>query len=203
MTGAARATLAVLLLAVTLVLGACGSSSGSATRSAPAADAGQPNDADIAFATGMISHHQQAVTMADLAAERATDPRVKDVAARVRSAQAPEIETMSGWLTGWGKRVPRAGEGHDMSDHAHGPDGQELGGMLSDQDLYDLVKAVGPAFDRRWIDLMTRHHEGAVAMARTEMDTGASPAARALAEQVVKSQSAEIEEMKGLLAALP
>jgi uncharacterized protein (DUF305 family) len=202
-TGKARTTLAVLLLAVALALGACGNGSGSTTDSAATAGAGQRNDADVAFATGMIPHHQQAVTMADLAAERATDSRVKELATKVKAAQAPEIETMSGWLTGWGKRVPRAGEGHDMSDHAHGPDGEEVGGMMSDKDLYDLVKAVGPAFDRRWLDLMIRHHEGAVTMARTEIDTGAFPAAKTLAGQIVQSQSTEIEEMKGLLAALP
>ena len=140
--------------------------------------------------------------MADMAADRATDPKVKALAAKVKAAQAPEIETLSGWLTGWGKPVPQAGEGHDMSGHDHDTESGEMVGMMSEQEMTDLGKAAGPVFDRRWLDMMIRHHEGAVTMARTEIDTGAFPAAKTLAEQIVTSQRAEIEEMKGLIAAL-
>src|SRR3546814_10035762 len=53
------------------------------------------NDADVAFAQQMIPHHQQAVEMAQLAADRAERQEVKDLAARVEAAQAPEIARRS------------------------------------------------------------------------------------------------------------
>ena len=70
------------------------------------------NTADVTFATGMIPHHQQAIEMAQLAETRASNPQVKDLAARIRTAQDPEIATMSGWLRQWGQPMPSAVAGH-------------------------------------------------------------------------------------------
>ena len=83
-----------------------GSPPGASSSSAPAAPSAsaQPsatfNDADVMFAQMMIPHHEQAVEMADLAATRASDPEVKELATKIKAAQDPEIQTMKGWLTG-------------------------------------------------------------------------------------------------------
>jgi uncharacterized protein (DUF305 family) len=71
------------------------------------------NDADVMFAQMMTPHHQQAVTMANLATTRASDPQLKSLAAQIKAAQAPEITTMTGWLTSWG-RPTAAPSGHTM-----------------------------------------------------------------------------------------
>jgi uncharacterized protein (DUF305 family) len=75
-----------------------------ATRSA--SPVGDHNDADVAFATGMIPHHQQAVQMAEMAIRKATTPAVKQLATAVKTAQGPEIRQMSGWLTSWESPFP-------------------------------------------------------------------------------------------------
>ena len=77
------------------------SGSASAMMPPPAASA-EHNAADLAFAQQMIVHHQGAVEMADMAPSRAANQQVKDLAARIKAAQAPEIEQMTGWLTLWG-----------------------------------------------------------------------------------------------------
>ncbi len=208
----ARPSLAVGLLAGALALVGCGSghdmssmpTGGSATSSAPAAGApagspaaGPHNDADVRFATGMIPHHAQAIQMADLAAERAVSAEVKELAAKVKSAQTPEIQQLSGWLTGWGAPVP-ATSGSMAMDHGAGQHGGMVG-MMSEQEMSALAAASGTAFERLWLQMMIKHHEGAVTMARTQLAQGGNASAKELAQAIVTSQSAEIATMKGLL----
>jgi len=146
----------------------------------------------------MIPHHNQAVEMADLAVKQATDPRVKALAPKIKAAQRPEVERMSGWLTGWGEPVPGSSGGHDMSAM-----GDQTGGMMSAQEMTNLGKATGPGFDRMWLQMMVRHHQGAVKSARTEVAQGVNPESKVLAQAIIDSQSAEIAEMSSILAGIP
>ncbi len=157
--------------AASVLLAACGGSGADSTGSGHGAHAkpssvpatpGQHNAADTAFAQGMIPHHRQAVEMAELASTRAGSAEVKKLAEEIRKAQDPEIRTLSGWLTAWGEPVPAEGSG-DHSAHGAG-----AAGMMSAQEMDGLKAASGGAFDTAFMELMIKHHEGAVAMARTE-----------------------------------
>jgi uncharacterized protein (DUF305 family) len=149
------------------------------------------NDADVAFAQGMIPHHRQAVAMAELAGGRTENPAVLDLAARIEAAQAPEIDTLTAWLQEWDVEVPAG----DMAGMDHG----DMSGMGSPEDLAALEAALGAGFDRLFLEQMTVHHEGAVQMAQTELADGADPDVLALARTVAESQQAEIDEMAALL----
>ncbi|MEU8324515.1 DUF305 domain-containing protein [Nonomuraea sp. NPDC048881] len=161
----------------------------SATASAPPS---QPsfNDADVMFAQMMIPHHQQAVEMAELAPQRAKDPEIKKLAADIKAAQDPEIQTMKGWLTEWGKPVPSGGMGHDMP------------GIMSAEDMKKLDGAKGAAFDRLFAEQMIAHHEGAIEMARTEQASGVNPQAKELAKAIESTQQAEVAQLRKLLERL-
>lgn len=200
-----RITAVAAAAAASFVLAACGAAndgaaaghgghpaqSPSASASSPAAQ-GQHNAADVAFATGMIPHHRQAVEMADLAPSRAGSAEVKQLAEAIKKAQDPEIKTLSGWLTSWGEQVPAAGAaGH--SGHGAG------GGMMTAGEMDQLGKASGKAFDTAFMELMIKHHEGAVAMAKTEQAEGVFPEAKTMAAAIISSQTAEIATMNGLL----
>ncbi|MEV0300951.1 DUF305 domain-containing protein [Streptomyces prasinus] len=186
--------------AAALVLAACGGDDGSsaaghgghstATASASTSQ-GQHNAADVAFAKGMIPHHRQAVEMADLAPERAQSAEVKKLAADIKKAQDPEIKTLSGWLTSWGEEVPADGA---MDHSMHGMDG-----MMTAEEMTELENASGKAFDTAFMEMMIKHHEGAVEMAKTEQADGAYAPATKMAEEIIASQSAEIEQMNQLL----
>ncbi len=133
--------------------------------------------------------------MADLAPGRAGSPEVEKLAAEIKKAQDPEIRTLSGWLTAWGEEVPA--EGAAMDHSSHGMDGMD--GMMTDQEMRGLEDASGEAFDTAFLELMVKHHQGALAMAETERADGAFAPARKMAAQIITSQSAEIERMNGLL----
>lgn len=180
------------VLAASLLLGACGGPESPAPASS--SQAGH-NAADVAFAQQMIPHHQQALEMAKMVPSRSSDPKVVDLAGRIDRAQDPEIRQMQGWLKAWGVAATSHAMpgGHEMSgDHA-------MTGMMSDADMKSLDAAKGPAFDRSWLDMMVKHHQGAVEMAKTELAQGSDAGAKALAQKIIEAQQAEIAEMQGLL----
>jgi len=148
------------------------------------------NEADVTFATEMIPHHRQAVEMAKLAETRAKSAEVKELAMKIMSAQDPEIQTMSGWLTTWGKPVPDDMAGMDMSG--------SMPGMMSSADMDKLTKASGAEFDQMFLTMMISHHQGAIEMAKTEEASGMNADAEALAAQIEQAQAREITTMQGL-----
>lgn len=150
------------------------------------------NQADITFASSMVPHHQQAIEMADLALVQASSGEVRRLATQIKAAQGPEIASMTGWLTGWGAAPMPSG--HDMG-------GMGMDGMMTAQEMSALKDESGTAFDRMWLQMMIRHHEGAVSMARTQLSEGRDPGAKTLARAVIDGQTKEIATMAGLLKA--
>ncbi|MGL5817522.1 MAG: DUF305 domain-containing protein [Phycicoccus sp.] len=188
---ARRAAVPTAALALVLVITGCGGEHSTAGgHDMPAgggsSSASDHNAADVMFAQMMVPHHEQAVEMADLVPDRSDSPEVEELAAEIRAAQQPEIDTMSGWLEQWGADMSMSG-GHSM------------GGMMSDADLAELGSLRGAAFDRRWLAMMIEHHEGAVDMAKDQIRGGASAPAKELARVVVSTQQAEIDRMRSLL----
>lgn len=198
--------------ATALLLAGCGNSEqpagtdhGNTPPSTGAAEQATHNDADVTFAQQMVPHHQQALEMAALAASRGSNDKVKDLANRIKQAQDPEIQVMNGWLAQWGvtSTSPPTGMDHGSTgtsapgmDHGAGP------GMMAEDEMRQLEQASGADFDHMFLEMMIRHHQGAVEEARTEVAQGANPDAKALAQRIIDAQQAEIAEMEGLLKAL-
>jgi uncharacterized protein (DUF305 family) len=148
------------------------------------------NEQDVTFVRMMIPHHQQAVDMAKLATEKATDQRVKDLATRIQGAQDPEIQELTALLESWGVEEMSDMDHNSMSGH----------GMMTDDQMAQLEQATGADFNQMWLEMMIEHHDGAVTMAETQVAKGSDPDAKALAEQVIDVQEAEVTEMQGMLA---
>lgn len=143
---------------------------------------------DIMFAQMMIPHHEQAIEMSTLAETRSQNPEVLALAAKIKAAQTPEIETMKGWLA-------KAGASLDMGHAMH------MDGMLSEAQMQALKKASGVEFDRLFLEGMILHHQGAVEM--TKMVTGSkNEDAHSLGHSIDDAQTDEIAYMKELLGKL-
>ncbi|MFF7884073.1 DUF305 domain-containing protein [Streptomyces sp. NPDC020794] len=167
-----------------------GSKSPATATATAAARAGDADEADVTFAQMMIPHHEQAVEMAQLADGRASDAEIKDLAAKIEKAQDPEIKTMTGWLKSWGKPTAKG----DMPGMGMGGDG-----MMSDKDMKELKAMQGKEFDKMFAQMMIDHHNGAIAMAKTEQKSGQDADAKKMADAIVTGQSAEVKQLKSIL----
>jgi uncharacterized protein (DUF305 family) len=170
-------TALVALLAAMCALAACGTDKPT-HETHTAANGDTFNDADVTFATDMIPHHAQALVMVDLTMGRRLHPKVRALTEAIRTAQTPEIEQMTTWLTDWDKPIPAT-----MRDHVHaeGHGGMEMDsempGMMTDEQMSELEAAKGAAFQKLWLEMMIEHHQGAIEMATTERADGRFPSA--------------------------
>ena len=146
------------------------------------------SNADIMFAQMMIPHHQQAVDMGTLAEARTNDPSVRALAAQIKSEQVPEIIQMKSWLS---ESDSNMNMGHEMG----------MNGMLSDAEMAELTNSSGTAFDVLYLAGMIAHHQGAISMAQTVVNSE-NAEVKALAEAIISSQTKQITELQNLLAAV-
>ena len=149
------------------------------------------NDADVMFAQMMLPHHEQAIELADMALDPTlmAGEQVKTLASQIKSAQDPEIDLMTQWLTDWEKPLMDMSEEHDMS----------MDGMLSVDEIAALGQLMGEEFDQAWATAMIAHHKGAIKMAETVKDDGQSTLVQDLANLIMQAQQSEIAVLETLL----
>jgi uncharacterized protein (DUF305 family) len=186
------------------------SATAAATTSAPGAQA--HNDADVMFSQHMIPHHQQAIEMSDiLLAKQGIDPKVTELATKIKAAQDPEIQQMRGWLDEWGNPpmspmpsgdMPMPSGDMNMPEHGGMPGMSSGQGMMSEQDMTSLKNAQGVEASRLFLTQMTKHHQGAITMAQREISDGQYPPAVEMARTIVATQQQEIDTMNGILGSL-
>jgi len=152
-----------------------------------------PTAADILFVQRMIPHHAQALEMTALVPGRSASPEVPVLAQRIETSQRDEIVQLERWLRERGQAVP--------TPHASHPGHSTLmPGMLDDTQLAALERARGAEFDRLFVDLMIRHHQGALVMVQELYATGGGlePASDRFAREVEADQRIEITRMEQL-----
>ena len=155
-------------------------------------------EADVRFMQGMIPHHAQALEMTALVDARTADETMRRLAQRIELSQEDEIEMMQEWLRSRGQDVPGV-------DAHHAPGWEPMPGMLTPEEMDRLAAAEGVAFDRLFLELMIKHHQGAVTMVGNLLDQpGAAQDSQlfAFASDVTSDQAAEIDRMDAMLAAL-
>lgn len=87
-----------------------------------------------------------------------------------------------------------------MNDQAEFAKGMDAGMERMMRDMHSALYTGNP--DADFLAMMIPHHQGAVEMARLVLIHGRDPATRRLAEDIIASQSAEIQAMKRRLAML-
>ncbi|MFD4586802.1 DUF305 domain-containing protein [Streptomyces sp. NPDC058434] len=184
---------------------------GGGAAAAPAADS-----ADAGFARDMAVHHQQAVEMSFVVRDRTQDEEVRRLAYDIANTQANQRGMLLGWLDLWG--LPKVDSGAEPmawmeqaqgkgghGDGAHGDDGGQpdsgavMPGMATRAELDRLAKASGKQAEVLYLQLMTDHHQGGVAMAEGCASLCTVPQEKALAQGMVDAQQSEMDLMADLL----
>ena len=170
------------------------------------------HEADAAFMVGMIHHHAQALVMSRHALRNDAGPTIRTLAARIINGQQDEIAFMRRWLEDRDLDAPdplgeQGGEEADVSSARPmpAPGAHRMPGMLSQEQMAELQKAQGMAFDRLFLAYMIEHHEGAVTMVRELLATDGAAQADAvfkLASDIQADQSSEIARMRSMLEGL-
>ena len=176
-------------LAALLALPAAGAS--------PALAAGKANATDRAFVRQMVPHHQMATEMAEMAKTDGEHAKIRRLARKIIKAQSGEIRTLSQIARNLGvtpAEMPMDGE---MSEQTMRD--LETLGLTTEQSgmTMDMTELEGAEpFDRMFIDMMIAHHQGAIRMARAELDKGKNRRLRTIARAIVRDQKKEIRTMK-------
>lgn len=161
--------------------------------------------ADVAFMTGMIAHHSQAIVMARMAPSHGASPAVRTLCDRIINAQNDEILTMQQWLRDRNQPVPDAKPG-PMKMMMDGMEHEMLmPGMLTSAQMMQLDAAHGHEFDRLFLSFMIQHHNGAIEMVKDLFATPAAGQAELVfkfASDVNVDQTTEVARMQRMLAAI-
>ncbi|MFF3664514.1 DUF305 domain-containing protein [Microtetraspora malaysiensis] len=173
---------------------------------------GTPGDTspEAGFARDMAVHHAQAVEMAFAVRDASTDGPIRNLAYDIITTQSTQRGIFMGWLQQWGldqasDRPPMAwmaghGHGGPSTGAATGTQGV-MPGMATPEEMDQLRAAKGRDAEILFLQLMIRHHEGGVDMARGAVRLSDRTEVRELAQHIVDGQTAEITLMKGFLQA--
>lgn len=173
----------------------------------PAWEVQVPGPVDVGFSQDMAVHHDQAVLMAGLAAQRG-GITTKAIADSILRGQSQQIGTLRGWLQLWGEPatalIPMqwaAGDRVALQTQQSRAQGHEvMAGMASPQEMLSLWGKRGDEFDVLFMQLMIRHHLGGIDMARYAAEHGQLEAVQQIARVMMVQQVEEVAQMQRLLA---
>jgi uncharacterized protein (DUF305 family) len=169
---------------------------------------GSPRDDSVeaGFARDMATHHAQAVDMSFLVRDKSSDHDMRTLAADIIVTQSTQRGVFMGWVQQWG--LPQASSRPRMAwmpGHAHQAPAADravlMHGMATDAELRSLADASGVEAEIRFLQLMIRHHEGGIVMARTLLALSDRRELVQVAKSIEEGQAAEIALMRNMLAA--
>lgn len=165
--------------------------------------------ADIAFMTGMIGHHAQAIVMSRMAPTHGASAEIRTLAARIINSQQDEITAMQRWLRDRQQPVPDATSSSMpmMMNDMPGMSGAMMHhmlmpGMLTEEQMKTLDASRKKAFDENYLTFMIQHHRGALSMVKDLFATdgaGQDELVFKFASDANVDQTTEIARMERML----
>jgi len=149
----------------------------------------QDRSVDQGFIRHMSTHHEQGILLASMAAERAGDPHLRALSKLMAASQGGETRILAHWWTSWFDEPMQTCSAQERA---------AMPGLLDAADLAKLQSIEASSFDGLFVDLMTRHHKGAVAMADALLRGQSDPRLMIMAHAIRHAQQGEIALMHGI-----
>ncbi|MEJ7756501.1 MAG: DUF305 domain-containing protein [Nocardioidaceae bacterium] len=154
--------------------------------------AGQPFDAQ--FLDQMIVHHEGAIMSTRAMIADSSRPELRGLAEDILTSQREQITQMRAWRAEW---YPELESTFDMGGSMMG--GSMMGGSM----MGGSMMGGDSGTERMYLQMMIVHHQLGVDMAEQAQAEAVHPKLKELAEVIAKEQAAQIEQMRGYLAASP
>ncbi|HEX8051624.1 MAG TPA: DUF305 domain-containing protein [Thermoleophilaceae bacterium] len=167
----------VLVLLLAALAGGCGEGDGGfGIVDAATAD---PNATDAAFARAIVPQEREALALARIARRRALRRELREIAKKMLAQPPERIRELGGIAA-------------DLEHDGVRPAGAEMNRRpTGTSGLRDAV-----SFDFRFMELMIRHLERAVAMSEEEQDRGGHPRLKYLAGELMKTHERELDALR-------
>jgi len=198
----------VAVAALATFSAACGSAAARPGATAPSAAAvavPAANPADVAFMSGMIHHHAQAIVMAGWSSTHGASDRIRTLSQRITVSQTDEIRMMQQWLREHGQPAPEPSPTGQMMMMGGVEHEMLMPGMLTPDQMAQLDAARGADFDRLFLTFMIQHHEGALTMVDELLGSyggGVDDFIYKVASDTFADQGSEIDRMQRMLDAM-
>jgi uncharacterized protein (DUF305 family) len=180
-----------LLLVAAAVIGVvgCGGDDDAAGEQQTVASGGVPFDR--AFIDAMVPHHQAAIEMAHESKDAGlSQAELVKIADDIIAAQQTEIDQMLEWREEWFGSKER--ESHAAALEVLGLSMAEAG--MEQHGAMNLANADN--VDQAFAEMMVRHHEGAIRMARQAEHNADHDEVKQLAGEIIVAQQREVEVME-------
>ncbi|WP_170179527.1 DUF305 domain-containing protein [Solirubrobacter pauli] len=169
-----------ILLALALLVSACGGKAAEPSRSAP------PLPVDDAFAVRIAGHQQTGLALARAAATEGKSVSVRKLAGQIAARREKTLPMLLERLADVPSRdgLPDLGVSPQEAADGIGPD------------ALDGARPLDTAF----LTLMAQHNRGALALVRAELKDGKDPATKAIAQRVGADVARELDRLNAALA---
>jgi uncharacterized protein (DUF305 family) len=137
---------------------------------------------EMSFLSQMIQHHRGAIDMAKMVSSHTKRPELNKLAEQIVSTQEKEIGELTQWLKEWQSAEPE--KMPKMADKK----------MKAEMAKFEVAKDA--EFDKMFLEMMIKHHAGAVRMSRLVKEKSTRPELLKFAGNVIKDQTAEIQQME-------
>ncbi len=135
---------------------------------------------ELTFIEHMIPHHEEAIDQSRIMLDKVSNQRYRLLLENIIEVQSSEVESMKKWYNIW--------SGNDYSSKGvYEP-------MMSGLDSYD-----GKLLEREWLQSMIYHHQAAIYMSISGLETVGKPDLRNLMESIKQTQSAQIVDMEQMI----